>query len=117
MAEKQLVEYEITDKALKGATQVSRDLWGPFDVTNDRFQVPIEAVDSFSAEGSGFKVRDQKQLEKLLTARLEDTPFPFAPAKTEMGTAVIMNLPDGKRKEPIDELPRAGLNPAEEESK
>ncbi len=117
MAEKQLVEFEIVDKVLKGATEVSRDLWGPFKVEKDRFSVPVEAVDTFTAEGSGFKPRDEKALNKLLAERVEEAPFPFGPAKTEADTAVIVNLPDGRRKEPIDELPRAGLNPAEQESK
>lgn len=107
-----MVEFDIVDKQLKGATQVSRDLWGPYDVKNDRFSVPLEAVDSFATPGSGFKLRDQREVNKLIAQRLEDVPFPFAPAKTAEGTAIIMNLPDEVKKGPEDAA-RAGENVVE----
>lgn len=105
----QMVEFEVVDKTLKGATQVSRDLWGPFDVKNDRFFVPLEAVDSFNVPGSGFHIKNQKEVNRLIAERLENTPFPFAPAQTAEGTAIIMNLPKEENPKKEDAA-RAGEN-------
>lgn len=107
-----MVEFEVVDKTLKGATQVARDLWGPYDVENDRFFVPLEAVDSFNVPGAGFRIKNQKEVNRLIAERLQETPFPFAPARTAEGTAIIMNLP--KEEDPRSEdAGRAGENVVE----